>query len=51
MDRDETHPAVLHSGNEAAATSDCIIFRCVACGQEHTFDVDTGTDWSDQVHS
>lgn len=49
VDRDETHPAVLHSGNESAGTADCVILRCIGCGQEHTFDVDTGTDWTDQA--
>lgn len=48
VDRDETHPDVLHSGNEGGATSDCIIMKCVTCGQEHTFDADTATDWTDQ---
>ena len=48
VDRDETHPAVLHSGNEGGATADCLMVKCAVCGQEHTFDVDTTTDWTDQ---
>lgn len=48
VDRDETHPAVLHSGNESGATADCLICMCAICGREHTFDVDTTTDWTDQ---
>jgi len=51
VDRDETHPRVSHSGNEGGATSDCLITICLVCGREHTWDPDTTTDWTDQVHS
>ena len=51
VDRDETHPRVSHSGNEGAATADCVIFKCAVCGREHTFDTDSATDWTDQAHS
>ena len=48
VDRDETHVMVLHSGNEANATADCLITKCHTCGAEHTWDVDTTKDWTDQ---
>ena len=49
VDRDETHPAVHHSGNEAAGPSDCLVTKCAVCGHEHTWDVDTTKDWTDQA--
>lgn len=49
VDRDETEPNVLHSGNETNATTDCIIMKCMVCGQEHTFGADTAEDWTDQA--